>query len=86
MAFFDLCTEDEFARTLIYNEVPRYYTWQDKDHHWKRRKQGDIVEGFPEIKRTDTTGRVYTVHPNQFECFCLRILLHHVRYVKFILY
>ena len=25
-AFFKLCTQDEFARTLLYNQVPKYYT------------------------------------------------------------
>ena len=45
----------------------------------EKRKQGDQVEGYPDIRNTDIIGRVYTVHPNQFECFCLRILLHNVR-------
>ena len=26
-AFFKLSTQDEFARTLLYNQVPKYYTW-----------------------------------------------------------
>ena len=27
-AFFALCQTDTFATTLLYNEVPSYYTWQ----------------------------------------------------------
>ena len=37
---------------------------------------GVDVEGHPGIKFDSTIGRVYTVHPNQNECFFLRILLH----------
>ena len=27
-SFFQLCAEDEFAATLPYHQLPRYYTWQ----------------------------------------------------------
>lgn len=26
-AFFELCQNDSFAKTLLYSEVPNYYTW-----------------------------------------------------------
>ncbi|XP_054083761.1 uncharacterized protein LOC114804961 [Zeugodacus cucurbitae] len=26
--FFDLCRSDDFAKTLLYHEVPQYYVWQ----------------------------------------------------------
>ena len=74
-AFFDLCRHDDFARTLLYCDVPRYYTW-NSSKKFKRRSQGRPVQGHPGIKQTDALGRVYTVHPNNFECFCLRLLLH----------
>ena len=74
-AFFDLCKHDDFARTLLYCDVPRYYTW-NSSKKFKRRTQGRPVQGHPDIKQTDALGRVYTVHPNNFECFCLRLLLH----------
>ncbi|GFS15301.1 ATP-dependent helicase [Elysia marginata] len=51
---------------------------QSFDRRWKRRVQGRVVPGFPEIKKTDCLSRVYTVHPNNRECFYLRLLLHHV--------
>ncbi|GBP32214.1 hypothetical protein EVAR_27638_1 [Eumeta japonica] len=36
-------------------------------------------EGHPEIMKTNAIGRVYTVHPNNAECFYLRMLLHEIR-------
>ena len=76
--FFDLCTKDEFAETLLYCEVPHYYTWTT-NKKFKRRVNGERVEGNPGIKMHPTLGRVYTVHPNNRECFYLRLLLQHVR-------
>ncbi|GBN61619.1 hypothetical protein AVEN_62136-1 [Araneus ventricosus] len=29
--FFKLCTQDEFARTLLYNQVPKFYTWNNRN-------------------------------------------------------
>ncbi|XP_062519604.1 uncharacterized protein LOC134194679 [Corticium candelabrum] len=78
-AFFDLCREDDFAKTLLYCDVPRYYRWDRSSKKWKRRIQGIHVEGHPGIKSCDTLGRVYTIHPSAFECYCLRLLLHIVR-------
>jgi len=76
-AFFDLCKYDEFARTLLYNEVPSYYSWNNKQ--FRKRKQGSVVDGCPQVRRSTAIGRVYTVHPNNAECYFLRMLLHHVR-------
>ncbi|GBN64922.1 hypothetical protein AVEN_51852-1 [Araneus ventricosus] len=38
-SFFRLCTQDEFARILIHNEVPKFYTLSNGNKTWKRRKQ-----------------------------------------------
>ena len=76
-AFFKLCQTDIFARTLLYVEVPSYYTWSHK--RWSKRKQGARVEGWEMILKSEAIGRVYTVHPNQQECFFLCLLLHTVR-------
>ncbi|XP_055915855.1 uncharacterized protein LOC129948797 [Eupeodes corollae] len=76
-AFFDLCHSDGFAKTLLYHEVPHYYTWAN--NKFSRRKRGQEVVGHPGIKKDAALGRVYSVHPSQSECFYLRILLHHVR-------
>ena len=72
-AFFHLCQSDDFARTLTYIEVPAYYTFSNK--RFKRRKQGTPVEGHPGVVKTDTIGRIYTIHPSAVECFHLRLLL-----------
>ena len=76
-AFFKLCQQDEFAKTLFYHEVPSYYTWSN--NRWNRRKRGSEVIGHPGIKFNATIGRVYTVHPSHRECFYLRILLHEIK-------
>ncbi|GFT29872.1 ATP-dependent DNA helicase [Trichonephila clavipes] len=76
-AFFHLCNEDEFACTLFYHQVPRYYTWDNMNKKWSQRKIGQSLSDHPGIKSTDAIRRVYTVHPNS-ECFHLRLLLHEV--------
>ncbi|UYV75392.1 hypothetical protein LAZ67_13000113 [Cordylochernes scorpioides] len=78
-AFFSLCQTDSFARTLLYPNVPQYYTWNSSAHEWRRRIHGKLVEGRPGVKRSDTIGRVYAVHVSNFECFCLRMLLHNIK-------
>ena len=75
--FFTLCRVDGFAKTLLYVDIPRYYTWNNKS--WNRRKQGTDVAGFPGVKEAHVLGRVYTINPRQGECFYLRLLLHHIR-------
>lgn len=76
-AFFELCKTDSFARGLLYCEVPTYYVW--KNNQFCRRKQGKGVPGHPGVKKDHVLGRVYTVHPNNVECFYLCLLLHEIR-------
>ncbi|XP_045455771.1 uncharacterized protein LOC123665525 [Melitaea cinxia] len=78
-AFFKLCAEDDFAKTLTYDKVPAYYTWNQNTKKFQRRKQGAVVLGYPGVRKTDTLGRVYVVHPNNAECFHLRLLLHVIK-------
>ena len=78
-AFFLLCQKDDFAKTLLYCDVPKYYTWDASGKVFKRRVQGAAVPDYGNVRATDALGRVYTVHPNNFECFFLRLLLHTVR-------
>lgn len=78
-AFFDLCNRDDFAKTLLYHEVPTYYTWNTTTKRFCRRKQGSILEDQSDIRYTDAIGRVYSIHPNNTECYFLRMLLHTVR-------
>ncbi|XP_073826793.1 uncharacterized protein [Musca autumnalis] len=77
-AFFELCANDPFAKTLLYSQVPSYYTWIPTSKKFQRRKQGKPVEGWPNVYSTDALGRIYSVHPQNFECFYLRLLLVNV--------
>ncbi|XP_043262456.1 uncharacterized protein LOC122403167 [Colletes gigas] len=77
-AFLKLWQEDSFARTLLYAQVPSYYTWNASKKEFQRRKQGKSVQGHPNVFETDALGRIYTVHPNNDECFYLRLLLINV--------
>ncbi|GBN20200.1 hypothetical protein AVEN_149932-1, partial [Araneus ventricosus] len=77
-AFFELCKQDPFARTLLYPEVPRYYTWDTGRKVFIRRKKGTPVFGS-DVVASEALERVYTVHPNNSECFFLRMLLHTIK-------
>jgi len=77
LAFFELCKTDDFAKTLLYSEVPSYFVW--KNNKFTRRKRGKDVDGWPGVKKEHALGRVYTIHPNNTECYHLRLLLHEVR-------
>ncbi|XP_076763394.1 uncharacterized protein LOC143430844 [Xylocopa sonorina] len=61
--FFTLCRNDTFARTLLYSEVPTYFTWNTSTRKFQRH----------------ALGHLYTVHPNNAECFYLRLLLINIR-------
>jgi ATP-dependent DNA helicase PIF1 len=78
-SFFSICQSDPFARTLLYSEMPRYYTWNASSKKFQRQKQGDKVPDHPDVRSTDALGRIYTVHPKSDECFYLRLLLVNVR-------
>ncbi|GFU96246.1 helitron_like_N domain-containing protein [Trichonephila clavipes] len=77
--FFTLCKNYTFARTLLYSEVPTYFTWNTSTRKFQRHKQGKAVQGHHNLYSTDALGRLYTVHPNNAECFYLRLLLINVR-------
>lgn len=78
-AFFALCLSDLFAKNLLYSEVPTYYTWNTSTKKFVARKEGKPVDGEANKYRSDAIGRIYTVHPNNAECFFLRLLLVNVR-------
>ncbi|GFQ70977.1 ATP-dependent DNA helicase, partial [Trichonephila clavata] len=93
--FFTLCRNDTFARTLLYSEVPTYFTCNLftlfyqlnlfyvflvlSTRKFQLRKQGRAVQGHLNLYSTDALGRLYTVHPNNAECFYVRLLLINVR-------
>jgi len=67
-SFFTVCQTDDFARTLRYANMPRYYVWNASSKSFQRRKQGTPVERHPNVFASDALGRIYTVHPNNDEC------------------
>ncbi|XP_073831623.1 uncharacterized protein [Musca autumnalis] len=48
----------EFARTLLYSEVPRYFTWA-QNKKWMPRKQGAPVAACPGLYMSNTLDRVF---------------------------
>ncbi|XP_055924554.1 uncharacterized protein LOC129956648 [Argiope bruennichi] len=80
--FFTLCEKSDifgqFAKTLIYSDVPRYFTWNKSGKKWEPRKQGKSHPSITGIFKAKTLRRLYTVHPKQHECFYLRLLLVNV--------
>ena len=77
--FFILCQHDDFAKTLTYPDLPHLYTWDGRGKKWRRRKRGAKHLDHPNIFKAQCIGRVYTISPNQQECYYLRMLLHHVK-------
>ncbi|GBN21620.1 hypothetical protein AVEN_247403-1 [Araneus ventricosus] len=57
----------------------KYYTWNNGNKTWQRRKQGQIAPEQEGIRSSYSLGWMYTVHPTNSECFRMRLLLHEVR-------
>ncbi|XP_044575177.1 uncharacterized protein LOC123258986 [Cotesia glomerata] len=80
-AFFELCNRADdfgsFARTLLYSQVPRYFTWT-QTKTWMPRKQGSPVAVCLNLFKSNALGRLFTVNPRHTECFYLRLLLVNV--------
>ncbi|XP_026464618.1 uncharacterized protein LOC113367205 [Ctenocephalides felis] len=74
-----MCGADAFAATLMYVDMPKYYTWNQSTKNFQRRKQRTPIPDCPHVFSTDALGRIYTVHPRNDECFYLRLLLVNVR-------
>lgn len=78
-AFFDLCHRDEFARTLLYMEIPRFFVWHADKKEWQRAKIGPPVQGHAGVRHRECIGRMYTVSPRAGDVFYLRLALLRVR-------
>ena len=56
--FFNLCNRQDgvgqFAKTLLYIGVPKYFTWNKQSKNWEQRKGGIPVPGFTDIFMTYT--------------------------------
>lgn len=66
-AFFKLNSEDETARCYTYDEIPKYYVWNETDSVWTVRKRGTQI------------GRLLYTHHSSGEIWYLRLLLSKVR-------
>lgn len=79
--FFELYKRTDafgaFARTLLFSEVPHYFTWA-QTKKWTPRKQGTPVNACPGLFKSNALGWVFIVNPRQTECFYLRLLLVNV--------
>jgi hypothetical protein len=67
-SWFELNRVDVFARTLLYVQIPEYYTWNSTLHKWCRRKS-----------KTKCLGRIYPADFCDREKWGLRTLLLHSR-------
>ncbi|GMF63411.1 unnamed protein product [Phytophthora fragariaefolia] len=69
-SFFELCAspepEDEIAKTMLYQEIPKEFSWDAKGKVWVRRK-----------KYQAAIGRLIDVSPMDRERVYLRLLLCH---------
>ena len=50
-AFFKLCSEDDFARTLAYDKVPGGTMWNQVT------KQETVVEGYSAVEKNSRSGQ-----------------------------
>lgn len=74
-AFFQLYQTDNFTKTLLYHEVSKYYSWNTTRKMFDKRKRGPVVLDYADIRASDASSRVYIVHPNNAECYYLKMLL-----------
>jgi PIF1-like helicase len=52
---------------ILYPDMPRYFTWNQKDKKWKTRARGE----------SKTIGRIVSLSPSSGDIFYLRMLLYH---------
>jgi hypothetical protein len=62
-AWFDLNANDDFAKTIDYQDIPCHYTWQPATKVWKRRIYRNLGD--------NTIGRIYSASPMQVELYHL---------------
>ncbi|GFY08003.1 uncharacterized protein LOC104236095 [Trichonephila clavipes] len=72
-AFYSLCQDDLFAKTLLYSEVPKFYTWNASTKKFQRRKQGKAVEGHTNLYSSEALGRLCTCSSEQYRMLLSKI-------------
>eukprot|EP00095_Tigriopus_kingsejongensis_P008014 maker-scaffold1844_size26589-snap-gene-0.4 protein:Tk08014 transcript:maker-scaffold1844_size26589-snap-gene-0.4-mRNA-1 annotation:"hypothetical protein Y032_1114g3627" len=79
MAYFELNTRGNAARDILYPGITKYFTWNQNDKAWRRRKRGHVDADDGNFT-SGTLGRIPTISlsPKQSELYYLRMLLHNV--------
>ncbi|KAL5583490.1 hypothetical protein UlMin_015932 [Ulmus minor] len=65
--YFNMNKTNEKAKTLLYNQFPEHFVWNQRDKFWMPRKKGHVI------------GRIVTTNPSEGERYYLRLLLNHIR-------
>ena len=60
-AYFKLNQKDDFARTLLYIEIPEHYNWDGNKSKWNK-----------SVNKVKKIGRMYSVSPSRTELFHLQ--------------
>ncbi|GFW40733.1 hypothetical protein TNCV_4528221 [Trichonephila clavipes] len=66
---------DEQSTTSCGRKIKKPHTMYGKIANFIEGKKGKGVSGYPEIKKDQVLGKVYTVHPGNAECYYLRPIL-----------
>lgn len=77
-AFFKLCSEDSFAKSILYSDVSKFYIFDKQKKIFVKRVRGKLIDQVNNIKETNNLSRMYTVHPKDRECYFLRLLLNNI--------
>ncbi|KAL5542376.1 hypothetical protein UlMin_010086 [Ulmus minor] len=65
--YFNMNKTNEKAKSLLYNQFPEHFVWNQRDKFWMPRKKGHVI------------GRIVTTNPSEGERYYLRLLLNHIR-------
>ena len=79
--WFKLNREDPRANELLYDQVLKFYRWDDSKREWIRRKRNCLQTDSEEDEAlSDMIGRIPVISLNHYqrEKFFFRLLLHHI--------
>ncbi|KAL5568507.1 hypothetical protein UlMin_025082 [Ulmus minor] len=65
--YFNMNKTNQKAKTLLYNQFPEHFVWNQRDKFWMSRKKGHVI------------GRIVTTNLSEGERYYLRLLLNHIR-------
>ncbi|KAL5542818.1 hypothetical protein UlMin_010528 [Ulmus minor] len=65
--YFNMNKTNQKAKSLLYNQFPEHFVWNQRDKFWMPRKKGHVI------------GRIVTTNPSEGERYYLRLLLNHIR-------